>query len=287
MRRYVIHEPFNIYHFEAENWQHPVHNHTYYEIIFILKGKGKHHLNGNTFDYESGDVFLLGPEDYHSFDIAVKTEYCYIRFMESFAQHASPEKDKNWQKTLKTLLQTPFQSRGSLVQDKSEKEKLYSLLKVLEAEYINRHEAGFELIRDNLMRTIMAILARNVVAQALPSRSIKSSSIEDMVLYVRENIHKPDLLRIEALAKKFNYAEDYVSIYFKKFTGEPLKQYIIKYKLKLVETRLLYSNAGLAKIADEFGFTDESHLCRQFRKYAGLSPGDFRNRNKRPVSQPL
>jgi mannose-6-phosphate isomerase-like protein (cupin superfamily) len=62
MKRYILHTSFNIYHFEAIQWEHSVHKHTYFEIIFILKGQGRHNLNGNSFDYSDGDVFLVGPK---------------------------------------------------------------------------------------------------------------------------------------------------------------------------------------------------------------------------------
>jgi YesN/AraC family two-component response regulator len=78
-----------------------------------------------------------------------------------------------------------------------------------------------------------------------------------------KNIYKPELLKIAHLGKQFNYAPGYLSIYFKRHTGEPLKQYILKCKIRLIEARLLYSRAGLAEISVEFGFADESHLCKQ------------------------
>jgi YesN/AraC family two-component response regulator len=281
MRRYVLYEPFNIYHFEADHWQHPVHNHTYFEIIFILKGKGQHTVNGNRFAYRAGDIFLLGPEDYHSFDISVTTEFCYIRFMESFSKY-SGDKDKAWQQTVKTLLHTPYQTKGSIVKDKSEIRRLHQLLGVLEAEYNHRHDPMFEAMRDSLMKAIMTILARNVVKNARPGKANGStSSIEDVLLYVRQNIYQPEKLRIDHLSEKFHHAPGYLSIRFKKHSGESLKQYIVKYKLKLIETRLLYSALSLTEIADEFGFTDESYMSKQFKKYTGVSPGDFRNQKKR------
>lgn len=32
-------------------------------------------------------------------------------------------------------------------------------------------------------------------------------------------------------------------------------------------------------ITDELGFTDESHLSRQFKKHTGISPTTFRQQN--------
>ncbi|MBT1703321.1 AraC family transcriptional regulator [Chryseosolibacter indicus] len=278
MKRYVLHEPFNIYHFEAEQWQHPLHNHTYFEVIFIIKGKGIHNINGNKFKYTAGDVFLLGPEDYHEFKIASLTEFCYIRFNESFSKYNALDRDKNWQHVVKLLLHTSYQSKGSMVQSESEKLKLRSLLAVLQAEYENRTDAYFEVIRDSLMRTMMTIMARNISRQSTLRAKTNTSSIEDILLYIRQNIYKPENLKVHQLAEQFNYAPTYLSIYFKRHTGESLKQYISKYKLKLIESRLLYSQASLSQIADEFGYTDESHFCKQFRKHLGITPTNFRRR---------
>ncbi|HEY9044791.1 MAG TPA: helix-turn-helix domain-containing protein [Ohtaekwangia sp.] len=278
MKRYVLHEPFNIYRFEVSQWPHPVHNHTYFEIIFILKGKGIHNINGNTFRYSAGDIFLLGPEDYHDFEIQALTEFCYIRFNESFSSNTLQDKNKDWQQIVKMVLHTSWQGKGSIVQDRREKQKLHSLLQVLQSEYENRHELHFEVIRDSLMRSIMTILARNISRQALAVSSLKTTSVEAMLLHIRQNIYKPAQLSMESLSEKFNHAPTYLSIFFKKHTGESLKQYIVKYKIKLIEARLLYSPLSLAEIADEFGYTDESHLCRQFRKYTGMTPTTFRKR---------
>ena len=56
----------------------------------------------------------------------------------------------------------------------------------------------------------------------------------------------------------------------------PLREYIIKAKLKLVEIRLLNSDYTLTEIADELGFTDVSHLSKTFKRYVGLSIRDFK-----------
>lgn len=278
MKRYVLHTPFNIYHFEASQWEHPIHNHTYYEIIFILKGFGVHNINGNTYPYGQGDVFLLGPEDFHSFDIQSITEFCFIRFNESYSK---TDTDKYWQQIFQSLLFTSTQSRGSIVHDKQEKEKLHQLLKVLENEYDNPHSAHFEILRDSLMRSILLILARNL-SQQTPSKSEESNAAEAILRYIKQHIYEPEKLSMERIAEEFHLAPTYVSIFFKKQTGESLKQFIIKHRIKLIEARLLYSSMTLTEIADEFGFTDESHFCKQFRKYTGNNPTAFR-KNVVPV----
>ncbi|RIV20582.1 helix-turn-helix domain-containing protein [Fibrisoma montanum] len=276
MKRYILHAPFNIYHFEATAWTHAVHKHTYFEIIFILKGHGIHNINGNTFGYNEGDVFLLGPEDYHHFSIQALTEFCFIRFNESIHKDPAGEKESPWQPIITTLLTTSSQSRGTIVEDKQEKQKLHHLLTVLEEEYRREQSPYFALIRDSLLRSMLIILARNLFGHHPMASAQTNDSVEAILMYIRQHIYQPQKLTIDHLADVFHYAPAYISLFFKKQTGESLKHYIVKYKIRLIEARLLYSSLNLAQIADEFGYTDESHLCKQFRKYTGSTPSAFR-----------
>ena len=98
--------------------------------------------------------------------------------------------------------------------------------------------------------------------------------------YIHQNIYSPELLRAATIASHFNISLNYISEYFKKQTGENLQQYITNYKLRLVETRLQYSDMRMNEIVSELGFTDESHLHRTFKKYKGLSPSEFRRKTR-------
>lgn len=279
MKRYTLHAPFSIYHFEADAWTHSVHNHTYFEIIFILRGQGIHQINGNVFPYSEGDVFLLGPEDYHHFEIRARTEFSFVRFNESIHKDHPGDKDRPWEPIIRGLLNTASQSRGSIVEDQAEKRKLHHLLTVLEAE--SARERYYEVIRDSIMRSMLVILARNLFSQT-PARPVVKNSVDAILLYIKQHIYKPEKLTIEHLAETFHYAPTYISLFFKSQTGESLKHFISKHKIKLIEARLLYSQLTLKEIADEFGFIDESHLCKQFRKFTGTTPTKFRKGQFQP-----
>ncbi|WP_373462682.1 helix-turn-helix domain-containing protein [Chryseobacterium sp. W4I1] len=47
-----------------------------------------------------------------------------------------------------------------------------------------------------------------------------------------------------------------------------------------VEQRLLYSDYSIGQIADDLGFSDESHLSRQFKKHKGMTAAAFRKQLK-------
>ena len=278
MRRYVRYDPFDIYCFEATEWVHPTHNHTYIEIIFIRAGSGSHMLNGNTFPYQNGDIFLLGPEDYHHFQIDTATTFAFIRFTEHFVKEAVMPKHKAWQGVIDALFTSEYKSNGSIVNREEEKEVLDNLLTVLIYEYQNRQTEASEVIIESLMRALSSILVRNLIQQtsAADRQLHPAPLLDELLIYIRQNISKPEKLKMEHLSEKFHYAPTYLSTYFKKQVGESLQQYMLKYRLSLVANALQNSDKTISAISFEFGFTDESHLSKMFRKYYGHSPKAFR-----------
>jgi YesN/AraC family two-component response regulator len=76
--------------------------------------------------------------------------------------------------------------------------------------------------------------------------------------------------------------------YFKKQTGETFQQYINSYRMKLIETRLVYTNFRLNEIVNEFGLTDVSHLNKLFKNHKGMNPSEFRKlaNENRKTNQP-
>lgn len=56
------------------------HEHTFFELVYILSGTGLQCINNNKFDYHEGHMFLITPQDCHSFDIHTTTKFFFIRF---------------------------------------------------------------------------------------------------------------------------------------------------------------------------------------------------------------
>ena len=43
----------------------------------------------------------------------------------------------------------------------------------------------------------------------------------------------------------------------------------------------LYPNTNLAGLAHELGYTDQSHLSREFKRYSGITPSAFARKGKK------
>ena len=104
----------------------------------------------------------------------------------------------------------------------------------------------------------------------------KSAKIKNIIDFIQQNIYNKEMTKISFISNKFNISPSSLSTGFKKTTGESLHQYLTKYKMKLATDRLVKTSYTVAQIANQLGFTDESHLTKTFKKFFGKSPKQFR-----------
>jgi AraC family transcriptional regulator len=63
---------------------------------------------------------------------------------------------------------------------------------------------------------------------------------------------------------------------FKRTFGESPHAFVLQRRLQLAAQCMLQTDASLSDIAQRFGFTDQPHFCRQFRKATGQTPAAWR-----------
>lgn len=247
----------------------------YFELIHVIDGTGVQYINGNKFNYRKGNLFLITPNDLHSFEIGSTTRFFFLRFNEQFVQ-SSKARDGYTVQHMEFILQNASHRPGCILKNKVDKPLIASLVESILHEKLNR-QIYYNKIIEQLVNTIIVIVARNI-ALKLP-KNVKENTGEvvlDMLQYIQQNIFEPEKLRAELISKRFGISMHYLGRYFKKQTGETLQQYISNYKVRLIETRLLHSDMRINEIVNELSFTDESHLNRIFKKHKGMTPSEYR-----------
>ncbi|MHA6483579.1 AraC family transcriptional regulator [Paenibacillus sp. strain BS8-2] len=82
-------------------------------------------------------------------------------------------------------------------------------------------------------------------------------------------------LSIGAIAQKLGYHRAHLTKLFKETTGLSPKQYLNKIRMKKAE-KLLSGDLTIAQVAASVGFNDPLFFTKQFRKWRGVSPTEFR-----------
>ena len=94
--------------------------------------------------------------------------------------------------------------------------------------------------------------------------------------YLQECIRDPERLKIVAISERFGLSPTYLGIYFRKQCNESIQHYISSYRVRQIEHRLRFSERRVHEIADEFGFADESHINKFFKRHKEMSLKAYR-----------
>ncbi|KUJ62312.1 transcriptional regulator [Flavobacteriaceae bacterium CRH] len=246
----------------------------FFELIYIVSGTGVQTINENRLVYQPGHLFLITPEDSHSLEIKTPTTIFELRFTDIYIKNGPLTSDSLYK--LEYILQHAHHQPGCILKRATDKNLVHPVIEAIRHEYQHPTLYNTELIQ-LLINTLIVIIARNI-SEYLPENINKQSDgkAHTILEYIQTHIYEPEKLSVTIMSEKFGISETYLGRYFKKQANETLQDYISKYRIKLVENRLLYSDLRVGEIANELGFNDESHLNKIFKKHRGTTPSAFR-----------
>lgn len=254
----------------------------FFEIVYFEKGTGTIKINDKTVNYSANSFFVFIPDDIYILNPASETSTVAIKFLKSFFRNTASQNEtlllNDWFRKIEEILNSEsHELREMQFETDADRSHLVALVNMVATEYLNKQSFDIFIIQNSLS-VILHLIARNIqfINVSDSVKAIKSSKIQQIINYIHSNIYNSDLLSTKSLAEEFHMADNYISEYFKKHTDVALKKYIINYKLKLVETRLKYTDLQYSEIASELGFTDSSHLNKTFQSYKGTSLSAFR-----------
>lgn len=98
----------------------------------------------------------------------------------------------------------------------------------------------------------------------------------DVANYVRHHLSEP--VSVDAMAEEFFLSRPYLSSKFKQETGQTLTDFILSEKTEEAKRLLRYSDKSASAIASYLGFSSHGHFIKVFKKYAGLTPQEYRDK---------
>ena len=98
----------------------------------------------------------------------------------------------------------------------------------------------------------------------------------DVFNYIQH--HLSEAITAENIAKELYVSRPYLSRKFIEETGESLTDFVLKEKTEEAKRLLRYSEKSLTAIGSYLGFSSQSHFSRVFKKYAGITPGEYREK---------
>ena len=245
------------------------HRLTFYVLLVITAGEGRHHINFEEYTYGPGTVFALGPETIHKFERS-EAEGCLLVFTEDFiTQYLSEHHATRIFQLFNSQLASPRQQLGA-----SEFAEMRPHLAAIREEYKNvQDDFSGEMIRSRL--------------QIIFTQLLRLKSTEHPVL--EQTKYLTQFLQFQALVEAHCETHQRVTFYADKLfvttrtlnnithsiVHKSAKAVISDVLLTKIKRLLINSDFNVTKIAYELGFRDASHLFKFFKNLTGLSPKAF------------
>ncbi|SMF83829.1 Predicted TIM-barrel enzyme [Paenibacillus uliginis N3/975] len=100
----------------------------------------------------------------------------------------------------------------------------------------------------------------------------------DYVAFVKEHIahNYMNNISLTELADQIHVSRTHLSALFNKEVGCTFPEYLAKYRIHKAQDVMKHTKLSLSRIAELVGYPDYVHFSKTFKKYAGVTPQNFR-----------
>jgi two-component system response regulator YesN len=115
-------------------------------------------------------------------------------------------------------------------------------------------------------------------SQLIRDHKGQKDSIAEFITHYLEQHYNEDVT-MDLLADKLNMSRSYLSTYYKEKTGINYLDYLNQLRVGKAKQLLEQSSFKIQEIAEQVGYHNINSFNRMFKKYTGLTPSEFRQKN--------
>lgn len=257
------------------------HIHDYIEVLYGVTGEYRILLNNKEYHFTKGDLVLINSNEIHKIISLTDglNKYIVIKFRPDMLYTTTQSFFE-----LKYLM--PFILNESNHQKIFKNEEIEftvvpSLVQNIFDEYTEK-KYGYELaIRADVFNLFLYILRswnlKNVdlnIRQEIGKDLL--NQLNGVFEYIENNFGE-DITALE-MAERCHLSYSYFSRVFKSIMRKNFKDYLNFVRVSRAERLLSTSSANITEIAQMTGFSTSSYFIRQFKRYKGVSPKQYRMR---------
>lgn len=260
--------------FAGESQTEPAHQlgpkvYDYYLIHHIISGKGRFTAQGRVVQLGAGDSFIIEPEQLVSY-ISDEEEPWYYRWLAFTGPHAAELLAPLGISAQQPIIHTGRRRRAEVIfhqiQLAFHEKKASSHLKAIGYLHLLLAEFGEALAPSSPLGDVPHTESERIIGQAIH--------------YLSTQYAEP--ITIEMMAESLGYNRAYLSRLFKQHTKVTPVTFLLK--LRVDKARLLLRERlelTVEQIASSVGFHDPLYFSKQFRRWYGASPTEYRKQIKR------
>ncbi len=258
----------------------PPHKHEFSEIVIVTSGSALHVTGRESWQLSAGDVFVIGGSRAHEYRELQRLSLINILFdpeklrMQLGDLPAVPGYHALF--TLEPALRRKSQFNSRLKLSPGDLTTLLGFTDLLEAELKNR-APGFGFQATALFMQIVCYLSRRYSEfKNADSRALLRSA--EAIAHLESHFTEP--LNLDRLADIAHMSKRSFIRSFQAATGQSPIAYLIELRIRHASRLLRQTNDSVTEIAFKVGFNDSNYFARQFRSVTGMTPREYRSRQR-------
>ncbi|WP_214626703.1 helix-turn-helix domain-containing protein [Paenibacillus agaridevorans] len=122
---------------------------------------------------------------------------------------------------------------------------------------------------------------RELIRPAMFAIRARTETKDPITSFVTDylNSHLREDINLDLVADKLNITPGYLSSYFKEKTGTNFSDYLNDLRIGRAKELLLNLELRIQDVASEVGYHNVNSFIRMFKRYSGITPGEYRKRN--------
>jgi AraC-like DNA-binding protein len=263
------------------SWSMEPNRHENYEMVYMKKGFAVFEISGHKVELGPNDIIIIKPAQYHKFIVKSESGCEFIVLYFTFENKINGE-----------YAQIPLEDFLNFVSSKetspyiklkvSPKNEIVVLLNRIMKER-ESSEPGSEFLNYLLIMELFVLLSRALKMEWENSIKLKSSKLKELigisVSYIQNNFERD--ISLGEIAKYVFLSPSYFTRAFKEETGVSPISYLLRVRIDRAKELLVDTSLRISDIALNVGFSNQQRFNEMFKKYAGLTPLQYRKKNAR------
>lgn len=230
-----------------------------YYLFLLIKTPAVFWINGKEIIAESGSAIIYdvnSPHFYASYNRNYINDWIHFK-----------EGETDFFKSLGIPLNTIIQLYDDTF--------ICEMIRLMSNEYYSMNTCKKDTM--SLLLQTMFVKLSEVIANN-DSKKYNNVHYAELVALRKEIYSTPQIQwNVDMMAKQMNVCSAYLQKIYKKTFGISCISDVIDCKIKYAKDILSKTNMSISEIANECGYKNDVHFMRQFKKYVGVTPSEYRS----------
>ena len=232
---------------------YPLHHHDFYELVYVVNGKGTHFTEEDQQSLGRGDVFCIVPGFFHGYKNCEKLVLYNILIKASLIEDCTFDVIK--MKGYKELFQPPKSTYGNLTLSAQQCNNADKSIELLKTESENHSETYGS--QTKALATFWSLITDLCRAKENPAleKGKNTEAIRKVLDYIETTLHRT--VTIEELLQIAHMSESGLDRYFKAATGLSPVQFQIQQRINKACNLIIEGKLNFEEIAEALDSDDE------------------------------